>query len=175
MRSTAIVGMLVVLVASCGQQPAAVQKPEGGTDIPTHTSYAITVRFTDSSHTKARLSATVGRVWEGRQETTVQGNVVVDFYSKTSGRRIARLTADSAHIDDRTKMMRAIGNVIVVSDSSQTTLSTPSMLWDSHRERLSSTEAVRIVTPNESIDGIGFESDQALTDYRIFKVRGAQH
>jgi LPS export ABC transporter protein LptC len=101
--------------------------------------------------------------------------VVVDFYSKTSGRRIARLTADSAHIDDRTKMMRAIGNVIVVSDSSQTTLSTPSMLWDSHRERLSSTEAVRIVTPNESIDGIGFESDQALTDYRIFKVRGAQH
>lgn len=166
--------VLVGLVVSCNQPPAAVQKPEGGSDIPTHTSYSVTVRFTDSSHTKAHLSANIGRVWEGRQETTVQGNVIVDFYSKSSGNRIARLTADSAHIDDRTKMMRAIGNVVVVSDSSRTTLTTPSMLWDSHRERLSSTEAVRIVTPNESIDGIGFESDQALTDYRIFKVRGVQ-
>lgn len=98
--------------------------------------------------------------------------VIVDFFSVTSGKRVARLTADSAIVDDRTMNMIAIGNVVVYSDSSRTTLSTPRLLWENTREMLSSTEDVKIVTPKETILGTGFESNQYLTNYRIYKVHG---
>lgn len=139
---------------------------------PAHVSFGVSVRFTDSARTKALLRSTVARIFEDRQETTMGDTVIVDFFSVTSGKRVARLTADSAIVDDRTMNMIAIGNVVVYSDSSRTTLSTPRLLWENAREMLSSTEDVRIVTPKETILGTGFESDQYLTSYRIYKVHG---
>ncbi len=142
--------------------------------MPTHVAYGITVHFTDSSRTKARLRGSVARIYEDRMETTLAGGVFVEFFSTSTGKRAATLRSDSAWIDDRTKNMMAIGNVIVIADSSNTRLSTPRLFWDSATERVSSTERVSIVSPKETIDGVGFESDQALTSYRIYNVRGVQ-
>jgi LPS export ABC transporter protein LptC len=142
--------------------------------MPTHVAYGITVHFTDSAASKAQLRADVARIFEDRMETTLSGNVVVEFYSVRTGKRAATLRADSAWIDDRTKNMVAIGNVVVVADSTRTRLATPRLFWDSASERVSSTDRVSIVSPRETIDGVGFESDQALTTYKIYNVRGVQ-
>jgi len=107
-----------------------------------------------------------------KQETTLGDTVIVEFFSVRSQRRVALLTADSAVIDDRTKNMIAIGSVRVWSDSTRTMLETERLLWENKRERLSSTDDVKIVSPTETIYGTGFESDQFLTDYRIYNVRG---
>lgn len=164
-------------LAGCYQHSGPVHRgPDSTEGQPAHISYNVRVRFTDSIRTKAILQSAVARLWEDRQETTLGDTVIVDFFSATSGRRMARLTADSAIIDDRTKNMVAIGNVVVWSDSSRTSLSTTRLVWDNSRERFSTTEYVRIVSPKETIEGEGFESDQYLTSYRIFKfrVRGEQ-
>ena len=68
--------------------------------------------------------------------------------------------------------MLAFGSVVVVSDSTKTTLRTTQLMWMHAVQRVRSDQPVRIETPTEQIDGIGFESDQYLTDYRIFRVRG---
>ena len=169
---SAIVCSALVLASCEPEQVKRSNEPDPYLTAPTHTSYNITVNFFDSTRTKAVLRSNVARIFEELQQTTLADSVVVDFISKSSGKRLAKLTADSAVIDDRTKNMTAIGNVRVYSDSSRTTLTTEFLVWNSIRERLSSTQAVKIVSPKETINGIGFESDQFLTDYRIYSVSG---
>ena len=139
---------------------------------PLHTSYDIEVTFTDSSFTKATLRAGRAVVDEVRMETLLGGGVYVVFYNHVTHDSSAWLRSDSACIDDKTKNMTAIGNVLVQSDSSRTTLRTPSLVWLQKEERIRTSEVVKITTPTEVIDGVGLVSDQYLTDYKIFNVRG---
>ncbi|CAN5512184.1 hypothetical protein BH10BAC6_BH10BAC6_08610 [soil metagenome] len=174
MRAHALLGALCfALIASCsqGEQQAPV-KDDPLDKQPSHISYNVHVTFLDSASKKAVLQSAVARVWEEKQETTMGDTVIVDFYSQTSQKRLARLTSDSALVDDRTKNMTAIGHVYVWSDSSRTSLATTRLNWDSQRAILYSTEYVKIISPSETIEGQGFESDQYLTNYRIFRVRG---
>ena len=68
--------------------------------------------------------------------------------------------------------MFASGHVYVVSDSTQTSLATPNLMWDHDKQQLFTQEKVYIKTPTETIEGTGFISDQFLKNYRIFKVSG---
>lgn len=142
---------------------------------PLHTSYGVNVVFNDSSAMRATLAAGVAVVNETQMVTTLSRGVHVTFYSRSTGKKAAVLDADSASIDERTKDMTAFGNVVVKSDSSQTTLRTSQLVWVQKEERIRTTHPVRITTPTEVIDGVGMVSDQLLTDYRIFKVKGVHH
>lgn len=170
---TVVVVLCCAVLAGCVDREQVQRPPADPTKRPpSHVSYNVKVVFTDSSRTKAILQSTEARVLDDRQETHLRDTVIVEFFSMASGRRVALLTADSAVIDDRTKDMTAFGDVRVWSDSSRTSLTTTSLLWDHRRQRISSTAFVRIVAPSETIEGVGFESDQYLTSYRIYRVRG---
>lgn len=165
--------LMPLLLVGCTERQGAKRVSEDPfVAAPTHTSYDVEVVFLDSSFTKAVLRADVGRMFEERQETTLSGRVRVTFYSRTGSGRAAVLTADSAVVDDRTRNMIAIGNVRVVSDSTRTTLTTSRLLWIHQTQRLRSDDKVVIVTPTETIEGSGFESDQYLKSYRISNVSG---
>ena len=81
------------------------------------------------------------------------------------------LTAQSATVDDITKNMTARGNCVVVSDSG-TTLTTEVLQWDNRRRKIHSDQFVRIVSPKEILQGYGFEADQNLNDYVIYRISG---
>lgn len=51
-------------------------------------------------------------------------------------------------------------------------LETDELIWDKINERISSTDSVRIVTPEHIINGIGFISNLEFTEYEIYKVTG---
>lgn len=175
MKHLCYLGLLALLLTvACSERTSGPRAADTTLAMPTHVSYGVTVHFTDSNSTKARLRSAVGRIFEDRMETTLGGGVIVEFFSKKSTNRAATLRADSAWIDDRTKNMMAIGNVVVVADSTGNRLSSSRLFWDSATERLSSTEAVKIVTKSETIEGVGFESDQGLSDYRVYSVRGSK-
>ncbi|MBN8571587.1 MAG: LPS export ABC transporter periplasmic protein LptC [Ignavibacteria bacterium] len=46
------------------------------------------------------------------------------------------------------------------------------MLWKNKTQKVYSDVFVRITTPKEIIEGVGFESDQNLTNYKIYQVSG---
>lgn len=140
--------------------------------MPDQISHDVEVIFIDSSYTKAVLYAKRARIYQDRMETLLDSGLKVLFYSKETGQRISRLTADSARIDDRTKNMLAMGNVVVISDSNMTKLETPELEWINARQLLYSTAKVKITTANEIINGRGFESDPKLDRYKIKNVSG---
>lgn len=141
---------------------------------PDQSGIKIEVAFMDSSRIKALLKADKSRIYQDRLETFLDNNIKVEFFSKDGLNRVSLLTADSAKIDDKTKDMTAWGKVVVIADSSRTILETTLLMWDNNSQKLYSTEFVTITSPNEKIQGYGFESDQNLTNYKIFKVSGVQ-
>lgn len=167
--------LLIVLFACNESSTYKSYVKENQSEIkPDQTGYDIEVVFMDSSLTRAILKAKKSRIYQERMETFVDENIRVEFYSKDGKNRVSLLTADSAKVDDRTKDMIAWGKVIVIADSSGTVLETNVLMWDNKNQKLYSTEFVTITSPNEKLQGYGFESDQNLSNYKIFKVRGVQ-
>jgi hypothetical protein len=68
--------------------------------------------------------------------------------------------------------MHAFGDVTIWSDSTRTLLETQTLFWDHARQRISTKDFVRITAPSETIQGVGFESDQFLTSYTLYNVQG---
>ena len=66
--------------------------------------------------------------------------------------------------------MIAMGNVVVVSDSNNTTITTSLLKWNNDTRKLTSDRYVKIISPEQEIEGIGFESDETLKNYTIYKV-----
>lgn len=166
-----------LFTVSCHQESNIPQQKlalESMQQIPTHKSWNFSMVFMDSSRTKTKLSAKLARVYEQRQETLLDTNVVVEFMNENS-KRVAMLTADSARVDDKTRNMFAYGKVKIVSDSTHTTMTTSLLMWNNQTQKLYTTEKVHIVSPSEIIDGTGMESDQYLKNYKIFKVSGIKN
>jgi LPS export ABC transporter protein LptC len=139
---------------------------------PDQTGWDVTVRFIDSSVTKAILKAGRTKIYQKRYETILDEGLEVQFFSAETGKRVSILTADSAIVDDKTKNMVAKGNVVIVADSSGTKLETSVLHWNNKTQKLYSTEYVVITSLSETLRGWGFESDQNLTNYKVFKVSG---
>lgn len=174
---TILLFLLIVAAVSCDEGKVIPKKKNISHDLetqPDQISYNTEVVFVDSTFTKAILKAKRARVYQARLETLLDGGIHVQFFKRHSGKKVSYLTADSARIDDRTKNMLAGGHVIVISDSTNTKVETSLLEWDNTTQKLYSTEFVRVTSPSETIQGYGFESDQSLSNYKIFRVSGEQ-
>jgi len=97
-------------------------------------------------------------------------DVAVDFYDR-DGCHLSHLTSQTATVNEHTNDLIAKGNVVVVSDSGFT-LFTEELRWDHRKERIISEVFVTFVTPEDSLTGIGFESESDLKNWVIFKPSG---
>jgi LPS export ABC transporter protein LptC len=75
-------------------------------------------------------------------------------------------------VDEATNNLEATGNVVVTSDSGVVVV-TNKLFWDNARQKIFSDAFVKITSPTEQLQGQGFESDQNLKNYRIFKATGS--
>jgi LPS export ABC transporter protein LptC len=161
----------LVILSSCEEKlKPSVMSNMKSNEIPAQESWNSKIIFSDSGITRAILKSDHILYYADKAEYLLQNNVMVDFYNK-EGLHNSILTSDSARIDDKTKNMTAYGHVKVVSDSG-TVLKTEEMHWTNQTKRISGDKFVTINSRTESIQGIGFESDQNLKDYTIKNVSG---
>jgi hypothetical protein len=102
--------------------------------------------------------------------TVFRGQLHVRFFR--AGEFIGELFADSARIDERSGLMTAFGRVRARSYPEERHLETTELLWDRRQQQFLSSAPVRIVTPSEVVEGVGFEASHDLRRYRVFNVRG---
>ena len=138
--------------------------------LPTQESWNTTVTFTDSGIVKAILKAGHLSAYEGSKQTSLDKGVHVDFFDE-HGVHSSVLTSETGKVDETTNNLEAIGNVVVVSDSG-VVVRTEKLFWDNQRQLIHSEEFVTITSPKENLQGHGFESDQNLKNYKIFRVTG---
>lgn len=140
------------------------------TTLPSQESWNATVTFTDSGVVKAILKSGHISAFEGTKQTLLDKGVHVDFFDE-HGAHSSVLTSQTGKVDENTNNLEAIGNVVVVSDSG-VVVETEKLFWDNQRQLIHSDEFVKITSPKENLQGHGFESDQNLKNYKIFRVTG---
>lgn len=163
-----------LLIISCSNDEESLPKTKVriSVETPDQIIQNFKVDFVDSSKVKAKLSAAFGYVYEDSKETILDSNIKLVFIAGSAGSQGTILTSDSARIDNRTSNLYAYSNVRIWSDSTQTSLETEFLEWNEKERKLFSTEYVEIISPEERIEGVGFESDQYLNNYKIYKVSG---
>ncbi|MCX6134093.1 MAG: LPS export ABC transporter periplasmic protein LptC [Ignavibacteriales bacterium] len=136
--------------------------------IPQQESWNSTIVVSDSGHIQARILAGYIQKYDGPQETQMSDGITVFFYNDV-GKQTSVMTARTGKVNEQTYSIEAEGDVLVVSDDS-TKLRTERLFWDNKHKLVHTNDYVSVTSPRENVQGRGFESDQRLRNYRIFKV-----
>ena len=96
--------------------------------------------------------------------------VDVDFFNAEQS-HLSHLKSHQARVNENTNDLLASGNVVVISDSG-VTLYTEELRWDHRRERIISDVFITLVSNQDTLTGIGFESDSDLENWIIEKPAG---
>jgi len=105
--------------------------------------------------------------YDDKKEIFLEG-VKIDFYEE-DGTKTSTLTSKKGKVDESLKNMFAIDSVVAVSDSG-VTLRTDELMWNNQKRKITTDKFVTIISPDEEIQGYGFESDQSLDNYVIYNI-----
>ncbi len=163
--------VLLFLLAGCEEKiKPSVLPGIDSKSIPQQESWNSTIVLSDSGKLKAVIFAGYIQKYDTPSETWLRQGVKVYFYGD-SAKHTSTLTSDEGRVDELTNNLEASGNVVVLSDDS-TRLRSQKLFWDHSTQRIHTPEYVFITSPREQVQGKGFESDQQLRNYRIFRVTG---
>lgn len=139
-------------------------------ELPQQESWNSTITVVDSGRVKAIIKAGYLRYFEETAQTELKQGVYVRFFGVT-GKQTSYLVSQEAVIDENTNDMEARKNVLVVSSDSSR-LRTQRLFWDNKRQLIYTPDFVTISTAKERLQGHGFEADQGLKYYKVFRVTG---
>ena len=162
------------LMCGCGGKikPSVLPGLDSKT-MPQQESWNSTIILSDSGRLQARILAGYIQKYDGPQDTQMSDGVIVHFFND-SGKQTSVMTAKRGRVNEQTYNIEADGDVLVVSDDS-TKLRSERLFWDNKRQLIYTEEYVYVTSPKEKVQGRGFESDQRLHNYRIFKVTAQVH
>jgi len=138
-------------------------------EIPDQESWNSKVVFSDSGNIKAILYANHISVYNENGYTLVDSGATVDFFKNSE--KVSTLTGKRGKVLDATKDIEMYDSVTIINEEGSM-LTTEKLYWNNKSQKVSSDVYVKIKTPKENIEGIGFESDQNLKNYTITKVTG---
>ena len=162
--------VFIFLSAACSDKSDEPQLAKG-IDYPDQESWGVTIILTDSSIERARIQSGHLEKYNQEQHIMLDESVKVDFFDKKQV-HVAVLNSVKAEVDQKTNNMKAIGDVIAVSDSG-ITLYTDTLFWNAKKEQMSTVDSVMITTlDKDTLYGVGFESDSDLQNWTILKPSG---
>ena len=157
------------ILSSCENKIEPTRTDLKSGEIPDQESWTSTVSFSDSGSVKAILKAGHISVYNSKAFTLIDSGAVVDFYK--NGVKVSTLTGKRGKVLDATKDIEIYDRVVAVNNEGSI-LKTSKLFWNNKYQRISNDVYVKIITPKEEVEGIGFDSDQNLKDYTIYKVTG---
>lgn len=168
-----IVVMLLLFSASCGKEKKEVVEVK----FDPETTYTlrttdVTNLISDSGITRYRLTAKEWLVYGKAADPYSyfpEGFYVEKF--DTLFQIEASIKADTAYNYDKRGLWKLVGNV-EVNNLQGDNFRTSVLYWDQKKEKIYSDQYIRIQTKDEVLTGIGFESNQDMTDGVIFDSTG---
>jgi len=165
-----VLAVCALWLTGCEERIRPSVVPLATDSLPSQESWRSTVRLTDSARVRAVLWAGHIATYAEGQYTLLGDSVHVTFFNER-GELSSTLTSRRGKVNDQSRDLEAYEDVVVSSQDS-TVLKTDRLFW-TNATRLIHTDAyVEITSPREVIRGVGLESDQSLTHYRIFRVTG---
>lgn len=140
-------------------------------DLPIETAHEVRVIYSDSAVVRVILDAGQLDRFGGEQARMEMSEGVHIRFFDAKGNVTSELRAQRAVSFERTDVMEATGDVVVVNERDET-LNTEHLIWNKENETIATEEFVKITTEDEVIFGHGLESNQDFTKYRIKNIKG---
>ena len=137
---------------------------------PAQESWESTIVVSKGGRRVAKIWAGYIAVYTNKNETFLKDSLHVDFYDHT-GKHKSVLTSREGVVDNNTENLKAIGHVIVVSDSG-IVLETEELIWDNQKQKIISELPVKFTTETDTVTGSSFISEPDLSNYEIRGARG---
>jgi LPS export ABC transporter protein LptC len=164
-----VVGTVVVASAACTDVGRTPPQAAGATvaDSADQVLFGVRTIITDRGVQRAELFADTALTYDDNTRTDLR--VVRSTFFTATGVKNATLTARRGSYNVRLGDMEARGNVIVLSEDGRK-LETPQLKFDPSRNEISSDSAFVLTEAERKTEGIGFTSDPAMTNIRIFRA-----
>ena len=163
--------VIIAITISCNTPIINDSQYEDLAEKPDQESWDVRITVTNTGVKRADIKADYLEQYNNKGFITLENNVQIDFYNAKE-QHLSSVLADKAEINERTNFLQAVNNVIVKSDSG-VTLFTDTLSWDNTKELIFTEDSVMITTgTNDTLYGIGFESDVNMEEWRILKPRG---
>lgn len=151
--------------SGCSQKRAAGPAAAAG-ELPDQEVSDFAITETDQGRVEWKLYARDAATYDARN-VTIAHQVRIDFFDVT-GQQTSELVAREGEINQRTRDMKATGNV-VLQTSEGTRLSTEEMRFLNRDQKIvvPETRLVRVERGGDVLTGYGFESDPDLKHYEF--------
>lgn len=166
--------VLFLLLAACQEQKehtaAAIRDRDS---VAMMTSYGVNTLISDSGIIKYRI---VAERWEVNQNVTPsrwifeKGMLLEQFDEKFHIQ--SYIQCDTAYYYDQQKVWKLHGRVRVLTKDGLR-FSSEELVWDQNKHELSSSLFSRLVTPERTLQGAYFWSDEKMTRYHVTNSRGS--
>ena len=165
--------LVTLLITSCENDIKVVNSLSSSDTLPVESAKNIEVIYSDSGETQIWLKSPLYNTYAGKDPyTEFPHGVEVIFYNP--GKKVkSTMRANYAIIHDKTKIMEARYNVVVVGVEKNEKLNTEHLIWEQRTKRIYSKEFVKITTQDKVLFGQGFESDQSFENWNILRPTGS--
>ena len=139
--------------------------------MPDQESWRVNIILTDEGLIRAKVRSGHLEKYNEKEFIMLDSSVIVDFYDDKE-QHTSVLNSNKAEVNQKSNDMKAIGNVVAISDSG-ITLFSETLIWDSKEEKLHTKDKIMITTlESDTLYGVGFESDSDLKNWKIINPSG---
>ncbi len=139
--------------------------------MPVESARDIEIIYSEEGTPRALLTSPLYNKYEGEKSyLEFPDGIKIIFYDSINNEK-SQLTANYAISDEKSQIMEAKDNVVVINYEKDETINTEHLIWDQQKKIIYSNVFVKISTKDEVIYGQkGFESDQNMDKWVIKKT-----
>lgn len=164
----AVVGIVLLITSSCGgdknERIARIGDPR---NFPTMKTLDVSTYVSDSGYTRYHIISPLWVMYEEADTPfwSFPGGIYMEKFDDDMA-TIATFRADSATYLSGMKLWRFDGNVNMRNVDGDH-FATPQLFWDQNMKRVYSDSFMHIERTERIIEGYGFESNEAMTEYTV--------
>ena len=164
---------LLVFTISC-EEVEMKKSGQSRLGMPDAESWNAIITLTNEGAKRAVIRAGHLEKYNEKKYILLNENVDADFFNSEEI-YTTNLKSKIAEIEEERDYLIAIGDVVVLSDSG-ITLFTDTLSWDNVKERIFTDSRVKFITEkNDTLYGVGFESNVELNNWKILQPTGVFH
>ena len=168
-----IIGFLAI--TSCGEDDKlGVIKTIDASKMPQLSTRNVSTLISDSGYTKYKVVTPLWNVYGGAAVEESYWDFPEGVFLRQVDHDldvISTVAADSACYFPNKKLWELYGDV-EIDQKDKAYFYSERIYFDDRQKRIYSDTAILIKTPTQTLEGIGFESNQSLTQYRVLKPTG---
>jgi len=161
----------VLILFSCEYDVKTINTISAIDTMPVESAKDIEIIYSEEGSPRALLTSPQYNKYEGKNPyMEFPDGIKLIFFDSLNNEK-SQLTANYAISDEKSQIMEAKNNVVVINYEKNETINTEHLIWDQKKQLIYSNVFVKISTKDEVIYGQeGFESDQNMDKWIIKKT-----